>query len=135
MQFVLFNFMYWIDFGSGQFRHFLLLAQSTCIICNWRGKNTDILNKKKHQSKREREEFKKRTNVQIRDKRVREEKALTQIPSLGPKPLNSHVKQIRRRGEESEIVPSLEKAYSMMIAHLNMDEAWALHKATAIFCI
>ncbi len=58
------------------------------------GKNT---NKKKHQSKREREESKKRTNVQIRDKREREEKALTQIPSLGPKPLTSHVNQIQWR--------------------------------------
>jgi hypothetical protein len=61
------------------------------------GKNTNILNKKKHQSRREMEESKKRpmSKSETSPKSEREEKALTQIPSLGPKPLAHHMKQIR----------------------------------------
>jgi hypothetical protein len=63
------------------------------------GKNTNILNKKKHQSKRKWRNPKRgpMSKSETSPKCEREEKALTQIPSLGPKPLASHVKQIRRR--------------------------------------
>ncbi len=71
--------------------------------------NTGIQQRKgKHQSRKEREEHKERTNVRSQEddahkQKKNEKKALTQIqnPSLGPEPFTSDVKQIKQR-EESE---------------------------------
>jgi len=67
---------------------------------------------------------------------VREEKAppKVQIPSLGPKPFTSCVRQINQReGKEFGRAPSLEEASLAMRVCFKMNETWAFYNATTTF--
>jgi len=62
-------------------------------------------------------------------------KQIWQISSLGLKPLTSHVKEIWQREVREGILKehqSLKEVWWMTVAHLKMDEAWAISHPLAM---